>query len=1314
MSTYDPLAPRRPLADLLFPGMFNNPTEEEDPIERRMRLYSERYGARIPGRFASNAHTTEPPARPGGAPRPHSLAPIRVTQRGHAIPNPPSPAQTLGEKFSDDPIRGGIHKASRGVARRAIQSAAGLGAPVPESFQQYLRETAPLDEPSAAEVPTYAAATLAAEVLKFVGPGRLVGAAALSPIVTRAAQAGGAAGTVAKGLQTAAAPTTAGGRLLRNVATGSPVDIFEAAAGAENTGALALAEAVPGLQGAAPFIRENPTLGEVLFGLGAGELLEEGPRIARSAAPALRRVMNDESGALALMPDAPPRVEELARAEVELQNRFGDLQRVARRKPRTVERAARTIERGGDPQKAAERLAPRDASPEVVAQLTQAAEGYKQAHRRWLNLATPPEAPRRASQPGAGQPERVVAAAFRNRQDGRLLYGGTHTDVLFAAEAKGLLPPGKEPEEVFFNEWEDGFFTDRGRFVDRDEAMELARTARQRPQTFVRMKDGSTPLASEAVRLDAQRLREGLQRVRKAGGVTFEAGFRPYRGGGKIASLSSRNIPPEQFAADDWLDIPMTLHEVMDFANENAQILARYPQLRLGVSRLDDGTWSIDLNAIFRDQEEAKDLARRTDQESVFDADLGELIPVGGSGKTAKGKLSPEEVGKLLSAYRSLGFTRPEVMAALARAVIGATASGATIEEGDSPGERAAKIAGGGIVGLLGLQGLATLRKGNLLAAPSSVLKSGLSNSLEAAMQQADQPVAAGVDYLVGRFLTGERTKSFAPVAQMAASRRAVRGVAKDMARIARGKEPNASALARGMEQIGRTVQAETAEKFDLQYGAAHPIVRAWTDLVMRSQSLADWPFRSFAFQRSIEEQARVIARSGRPVQYQGRTIKPKPGRQLDWRQLAENPTDEMVLIALTDAEEAVFQRGSVLGDAVAGMKASLQKRGQESGAEGFVARQAGATMDLAIPYSRTLGSVTGRLVERTPFGTLSSAADLIRLWGAARGADRATVRELQKKFSERTARWTTGTLAIAIGAELARQGLMSGPASERRSQRNTESMVLGQQPNAVLIDGRWYRVDGLSPQGNLLAVGAAFGSAYEDQGVTAGFGAGTGEIGRTVAAQPLFEGTREVADLLQGETDWRREAGDVVGGALVPSAVGRVARTLDPVVRDPRGDMLGPVKERIPGARESLPARVGPLGEEVRQDGPALRRAWENVFSPVPSREDRTRNDPLAAELARLEVAVPMLGRRQEESAEEYSQRQQLYGEILRAELEEEIRGGEYAGLLAALQEVVSSDPSLRGADPYDLAREDLQRAIERRIRRTRSIWSRIEGGRQ
>jgi hypothetical protein len=144
------------------------------------------------------------------------------------------------------------------------------------------------------------------------------------------------------------------------------------------------------------------------------------------------------------------------------------------------------------------------------------------------------------------------------------------------------------------------------------------------------------------------------------------------------------------------------------------------------------------------------------------------------------------------------------------------------------------------------------------------------------------------------------------------------------------------------------------------------------------------------------------------------------------------------------------------------------------------------------------------------------------------------------------------------------------------------------------------------------------------------------------------------------GAAGLARYAARQVTGAVVPAVVAATARTLDPVERE-RVGALEAIQEAIPGLRQRLPARTDVLGQEIRRGGIAL----------LTPRLSQIRQDPLAAELVRLGLTLPMpaktvvqQGKKVERTREEIRQLRTERGRRYRERLTQLVESGPYQNL--------------------------------------------------
>ena len=553
------------------------------------------------------------------------------------------------------------------------------------------------------------------------------------------------------------------------------------------------------------------------------------------------------------------------------------------------------------------------------------------------------------------------------------------------------------------------------------------------------------------------------------------------------------------------------------------------------------------------------------------------------------------------------------------------------------------------------------VRRAGFLTGGRTQAKNFLSNTGEATLQSADQPVQAFVDMLIGSY-TGQRSVGLVnPVRRLIAGGRGLlRGIGTAR-KVALGRVDISPGTARKIEQPFQRLEIADPEAVSPVLKntvmRANRVVDGYVKFMGRFQDAADRPFRQAAFEQSILDQATAST-----LHLKGKARK-EAIREFTERALA-NPTDDMALFASSVAEEAVFQNRSVAGKFVSGAKGNLERIGLDPTQATAIRQGARASKfvaDYFIPFSNTPGAVVGRIVERSPLGfanTLTGGNQLRKLRNMARDVtggelDIQHLINLQRDVSKSTARALTGTLAILTGAELARRGHMSGRFPEDSGRRDLmlQNNVV---EDAILIDGRWRKLTGISPLGNLVALGAQMALDFNDPSYTtsetlsqAGFG-----ISRTVMDQSFLRGTKELLDAVTGGQAAARFP-QQAAGSVVPVIVRDVTNVIDPRIRAPE-NFKQAIQSNLPGYSFQVPVALDRLGKPRRRD-PEGRAT--GLIDPFSSRT-AVSGDETTRELNRIGARIPRLSRRrkgarvgrtvttEDETEEEFRQRNQTTGQ--------------------------------------------------------------------
>ena len=499
---------------------------------------------------------------------------------------------------------------------------------------------------------------------------------------------------------------------------------------------------------------------------------------------------------------------------------------------------------------------------------------------------------------------------------------------------------------------------------------------------------------------------------------------------------------------------------------------------------------------------------------------------------------------------------------------------------------------------------VSTWIRAGMLTSPKTHLANILGNTTMQGLESVKDIPAAVFDRLLS-VKTGIRTKDLDVIASAKASLGGAIESGKAVTDALKGKKD----ISAGLDGIRET-----------QYDSA--IANLLTKGVFRSLAAADEFFKSVSFARSVDEQARVLAKAEKRV-----------GEDLAKRiaELKAAPTDEMAMRAGADAAIATFQDNTWLSKGAIGLRT-----------------WAGLPGELLLPFAKTPANIATRIAEYGPIGFMSELKDLHKILSSGT-ADYA----LQKKVVEGLGRATLGGAAITVGYLAAKDGKMTGFFPTNPRERNAWE-TSGKMEGSILIGDTWVQANKLSPLGNLLQVGAAMHDLrgnIETGAVKAMFGSLVSPL-RSVAELPMVANIGDIVETIgKAGTD---EAWDSVAKimgrqaqGLVPASglVRSVAQSIDPVIRETKSPSIleatkSNVASAIPWFSKTLPERLDPLGRTQQRDlGPI-----GSLFSPMAVRKSLT-SDPVRAELERTNAVVTPVKRRKDEGQQQFEDRKRMTG---------------------------------------------------------------------
>ena len=300
---------------------------------------------------------------------------------------------------------------------------------------------------------------------------------------------------------------------------------------------------------------------------------------------------------------------------------------------------------------------------------------------------------------------------------------------------------------------------------------------------------------------------------------------------------------------------------------------------------------------------------------------------------------------------------------------------------------------------------------------------------------------------------------------------------------------------------------------------------------------------------------------------------------------LMQNPTEKMLEYAVHDAQVAVFQNKTTLGD----IARNIQRHplGQ-----------------LVLPFGRTPSAVATQIVNYTPLGAVGA------IFSHARKGHFD-----QRLLAQALGRGITGTGVMALGWLLSSLSMVA--LDRPKSEKEKELWELeGRKPNSIKIGGKWRSIQVLGPAGNVILIGAHFHDAFQKSGSpTEAIGKALAGSIKSFSEQTFLTG---IDGVVQAITNPDRAAASYLGrtaASTIPTIVADIARATDTSERRSE-KIMDYFKSRIPFLRETLEPDINVLGSEVSRVGNPL----EIMIDPTrPTNETTT---PVVAELRRLHDA--------------------------------------------------------------------------------------------
>lgn len=351
--------------------------------------------------------------------------------------------------------------------------------------------------------------------------------------------------------------------------------------------------------------------------------------------------------------------------------------------------------------------------------------------------------------------------------------------------------------------------------------------------------------------------------------------------------------------------------------------------------------------------------------------------------------------------------------------------------------------------------------------------------------------------------------------------------------------------------------------------------LRAYEESIFKLMGTEDQPFYYGAKARSLYEQAKV--------QSINKGLKGKEAAKLI-DELVANPTDEMLLYAVADAETAVFQNKTGLSQ--------VARKVQETKIGEFI-----------VPFGKTPSAVAMQIINYSPVGIVKTIFET---------AGKGKFSNKQREFSQGMGRGLLGVGILALGAYLFRKGMVTLDRPTSEGERKMWELE-GRKANSIKMGDKYRSVQIFGPAGNLILIGAQFQNAFNK------VGSPTGAIikaslssAKSFSEQTFLTGiSSAVGAVTQPEREAEGFAGSLIS-SIIPTIVKDIAQGTDPKAR--RAENI-PQKlvERVPILRQTLEPQIDILGQE--------RMRKENFLEVLadPTRPSTEINEPVTQEIRRL-----------------------------------------------------------------------------------------------
>lgn len=416
--------------------------------------------------------------------------------------------------------------------------------------------------------------------------------------------------------------------------------------------------------------------------------------------------------------------------------------------------------------------------------------------------------------------------------------------------------------------------------------------------------------------------------------------------------------------------------------------------------------------------------------------------------------------------------------------------------------------------------------------------------------------------------------------------------------------------------------------------------------------------------------------------------------RGWDVNNLTDAQKHEAVQYAFTNAEKNVYHQASKLAE-------WLNKLGRDKDSSVFD-KLGHMVIEGVLPFKKTPINILKTGVEYSPIGLINSLTrglyqmNQYRQTNGQKGISTA-------QFLQNLSSGLTGAGLMGVGALMMANGLLRVGFKDKDPE-DEYARLTGSQEFSIELFGYSYTIDWTAPASIPLFMGAAMYKEIEnrDEGLTWGnafdvFMSTISAMAEPMLNMTMLDGVNSTIQSVAYANATGSSVGDIIiqsllnlSTQLVPTSLGAVARTIDPVRRKTYADknlniptwLQYPwerVQNKLPGLSELNMPYLNAWGEEDREDN-LLMRIFENFLSP--GYVSKTEADSVETELRDISIRagtnlIPDLPNQSFSfnnekinlTAEQYEQYVKTRGSLMHTELERLFATDEYQAMSLGAQ---------------------------------------------